>query len=252
MTTRIGPLDAEVTDPESDKFTAPLVLVHGLWERATAWRRFAGYLSHRGWRCVAVQRRRDAAADLAAHVRDLQAAIASLEAPPVVVGHDLGAVLAFQCADRARAVVGLAPLIGPPLAAPPAALAHAGSWLARLRGGALRAPAGRWRHAYPLRDVVEPAALVREVVAGALPAPLAIGETPCGVFVGEGDDVLSVTAARAFAQHVGGELALLAGAPHAILQAPGWESHVAAVHRWLVQRLGVGLLALYDEAMSPE
>src|ERR1700690_3328996 len=121
MATRIGPLLAEVSAPETDKFTAPLVLVHGLWERPPAWRRFAGYLVHRGWRCIALERRA-AALDIGAHLPDLRVAIATLDAPPVLVGHDVGAVLALHCADAARAVIALAPLIGPPFAAPPAAL----------------------------------------------------------------------------------------------------------------------------------
>jgi alpha-beta hydrolase superfamily lysophospholipase len=252
MTTRCGPLDAEITDPESDKFTASMVLVPGLWERAASWRRFAGYLSHRGWRCIAVERRIAAEADVATHLRDLQAAIATLAAPPVVVGHDLGAVLALHSAEHARAVVSLAPLIGPPLAALPAALAQAGSWLARLRGAPLRPPAGRWRLAYPLRDMAEPALLVRDVLAGTLPLPAAVGERPCAIFAGERDEVVPIAAARALAQHVGCELESFPEAAHALLQAPGWEAHVAAVHRWLVRHLGVDLLALYDEAMAPE
>jgi hypothetical protein len=89
-------------------------------------------------------------------------------------------------------------------------------------------------------------------LAGALPLPAPIGETPGGIFAGETDDVVPISASRALAQHTGGALEILPAAPHAILQAPGWESHVAAVHRWLIRRLGVDLLALYDEAMAPE
>src|SRR5262245_21398394 len=140
---RFGPLLAEITEPESERYTAPLLLLHGLWERASQWRRFAGYLAHRGWRCLALERRADVT-DLAEHVGDLRAAVAVLGSSPVIVGHDLGAVLALHCADRARAVVALAPLVGPPLAPPPPALLQAGSWFARWRGAPLRAPGGRW------------------------------------------------------------------------------------------------------------
>src|SRR5262245_39904138 len=115
MTQCFGPLAAEVTRPESEKFTVPLVLVHGLWERAAAWRRFAGSLAHRGWHCIALERR-DGAGDVAVHVADLRAALAGLDAPAVLLGHDLGANLALACGDAARAVVALAPLIAPPFA----------------------------------------------------------------------------------------------------------------------------------------
>src|SRR5215831_4692050 len=162
MAVRFGPLRAEVTDPESERFTAPLVLVHGLWAGAAVWRRFAGYLAHRGWRCIALERRADAGLDLGAHADDLGAAIAALDAPPVVVGHDLGALLALRCAEGGRAVVALAPLV-----APPHALQRAGTWLTRWRGTALSPPPV----GYPLRDRTEPAALIKQVLAGELTPP---------------------------------------------------------------------------------
>lgn len=252
MPIRLGPLLAEVTDPESEKFTAPLVLVHGLWERAPAWRRFAGYLAHRGWRCFAVERRADASADLTVHAGDLRAALAALAAPPAVIGHDLGAVLALHCADAARAVVALAPLAGPPFAAPPGALQRAGSWLTRLRGAPLRAPRGRWRSAYPAGDITEPAPLVWQVLAGEPKLPVPASAVPRAVFVPQDDEITSAAAAHAIAQHVGAELYVVRGAGHAVLSAPGWETHVAGVHRWIIQRLGVDLLAFYEEAMQTE
>ncbi len=251
MRSRLGPLQAEVIDPESEKFTAPMVLVHGLWERAPVWRRFAGYLAHRGWRCVAVERRAEAA-DLAAHVRDLRAAMTALAAPPVVVGHDLGAGLALHCADVARAVIALAPLVGPPIATPPDVLRHAGTWLARWRGAPLRAPRGRWRSAYPVRDVAEPAALVRQVLAGDPRLAVPASAVPRAVFALQDDEITAVAAAQALAQHVGAELQVIGGAGHAVLSAPGWEASVAAVHRWIIQRLGVDLLAFYEDAMQTE
>jgi pimeloyl-ACP methyl ester carboxylesterase len=251
MNDRIGPLRAEVTHPESEKFTAPLLLVHGLWERARAWRRFAGYLAHRGWRCIAVERRDDVV-DVEAHVADLRAAIAALDAPPVVLGHDLGALLALRCADTARAVVALAPLVGRPLAEPSPAFAAAGTWLARRRSGFLRAPRGRWRSAYPNRDVAEPSALLRQIRAGEPVLAPPSGAAPCTVFAVQADTVTAAAAAEALARHVHADLQLVPGLGHAALDAPGWEAVVAAVHRWIIQHLGTDLLALYEESMWPE
>jgi len=248
MAVRFGPLRAEVTDPESERFTAPLVLVHGLWAGAAVWRRFAGYLAHRGWRCVALERRADAELHLGAHADDLDAAIAALDAPPVVVGHDLGALLALRCAERARAVVALAPLVTPPLAAPPQALQRAGTWLTRWRGGPLSPPP----LGYPLRDRTEPAALIKQVLAGELPPPSPSGVAPRAVCAVQDDPITAMPAARALADHVGAELHVLPGADHCAVLAPGWEAHVAAIHRWIIQRLGVDLLALYDESMQTE
>jgi pimeloyl-ACP methyl ester carboxylesterase len=247
--TRFGPLDAEVTRPETDKFTAPLVLVHGLWDRATVWRRFAGYLAHRGWHCIALGRR-GAVSDVATHVSDLRAAISALDAPPVIVGHDLGATWALHCADLARAVVALAPLMAPPLAPPSPALRNAGTWLARVRGAPLRAPRGAWRSAYPNRDLVEPAGLVAQLLSGVAPPPAPPNTIPCTVMAMDGDEVTATNDAQALAQHVGAQFQILHGA-HSI-DSPTWESTVASVHRWIIKQLGVDLLALYEESIQPE
>ena len=246
MPTSIGQLAVEVTEPESPRFTASLLLVHGLWERAAAWRRFAGYLAHRGWRCVAVDLGGDG--DLAARAAALRGTIAALGAPPVLLGHDLGATLALQSAEMARAVVALTPLLGPPHAEPAPPLYAAGTWLARRRGTPLRAPRGRWHALYPTDDLCEPALLVRAVAGGALRLTPVPATVPAIVFAAERDPLLDPRQARAVADLVGAELSVLGGVGHAVLDEPGWESGVAAIHRWIVQRLGVDLLALYDEA----
>ena len=251
MAIQFGPLLAEVIDPESEKFTSSLVLVHGLWERAVAWRPFAGYLAHRGWRCIALQRRNDPAAGMKEHVDDLRAALGAVGPGPVVIGHDLGALLALHCLDRARAVVALAPLVGPPLGRPSLALERAGNWLTRWRGGALSAPRGRWRAGYPSRDIGEAAALLRQVAAAySLPPPNPT--VAAAVFAVQDDPITPLSAAGALAEHVGAELQVFSGSEHRVMLTPGWEARVAAVHRWIVQRLGVDLLALYDESMNPD
>jgi len=248
---QLGPLIAEITNPESEKFTAALLLVHGLWERAVTWRRFAGYLSHRGWRCLAVERRAQTT-EVAAQAAELRLALAALDAPPIIVGHDLGAVLALSCCDAARAVVALAPLVGPPLGPPPVALRHAGSWLARRRGAALAAPRGRWSTAYPERSVAEPAALVGQIVNRGCELATPRSAAPRAVFAAEQDEVTPLSAAQALAQRADAELQVLHGSGHALLSAPGWETSVAAIHRWMIRHSGVDLLALYDEAMQDE
>ncbi len=244
----VGPLLAEITAPESEKFTAPLVLVHGLWDSPAVWRRWAGSLAHYGWRCVAVARR-EVAGGIDAHARDLRAAIAALAAPPVIIGHDLGALLALHCADGSRAVVALAPLVAAPAGAPHA-LDRAGTWLARWRGAPLRPPRGRWRGAYPGSGRRESAALIGALVADRAPLVLPSPSAPCGVFAVAGDEVTAVADAARLAQRIGADFEVVPGTSHAALTTPGWESRVAAVHRWIIRRLGVDLLALFDEAMQ--
>jgi pimeloyl-ACP methyl ester carboxylesterase len=245
MPSQLGPLPVEIIAPETDKFTAPLLLVHGLWSGAPAWRRFAGYLAHRGWRCHAVEARGE---DMGARLDGVRAAIAALDAPPVIVGHDLGGLLALRCAGAARAVVALAPLPVAPLGDPGAVLRGAGTWWERWRGAPLRPPRGAASAAYPDRRRSESAALLAALQCGEghpspPPAPV-----PAAIFAGERDVVLTPGHATAMARALGAEAHVLPGAGHALLNDAGWEAHVAAVHRWIVRRLGVDLLALYDEA----
>lgn len=244
MPPSLGPLPVEVTEPESAKFTAPLVLVHGLWERAAVWRRFAGYLAHRGWRCLAVELSGETfGGDVAARIGALRAALAAADSTPIVVGHDLGAQLASRCADATRALVAIAPLVGAP-----EALRAAGTWLARRRGAPLRPPRGQWRENYADAEVREPAALIAHILAGALQAPPPSAPVPAAVFASARDPLLDEPLARRFADAIGADFHLLQQPGHAVLNRDGWEGSVAAIHRWIIQRLGVDLLALYDEA----
>src|SRR5262249_21759411 len=160
--------------------------------------------------------------------------ISALDAPAVIIGHDLGAPLALYCADLARAVVALAPLVIPPLAPAAPALHRAGTWLARVRGAPLRAPRGASRTAHPSPDQAEPARLVRQLLSGVAPPPAPPSAIPCTVIAMDGDEVTSANDARALAQHVGAQFQALHGA-HSI-DSPTWESTVASVHRWIIKQ----------------
>lgn len=249
MERRLGPLRAEHTRGEGGKFTVPVVLVHGLWETAAAWLPFVGYLSHRGWDCFALHLR---GAETVAMLRaDVQDAIAELDAAPVLIGHDLGALLALDVAAQARAVVALAPLVLPPVSrAPPAALAHAGNWITRWRGRALAPPRGRWRTDYDSSGASLPAVLVRELRARPWPVAALGARVPALVLAGAQDSVTDPAAAQALATVVGARCEIDDGG-HALV-GPGWEARVSRIHRWAVRELGEDLLALYAEAMEQD
>jgi pimeloyl-ACP methyl ester carboxylesterase len=255
MERRIGRLRADVIEPESAKFTAPLVLIHGLWSTTSLWHAFVGYLVHRGWLCVSVHLRRDGSSappsSLGEHLENLRSVVQALPAPPVVMGHDLGGLLAFLIADATTAVVSLAPLVPRPLA--PLALGGP-SWTDRFLRRPLRAPRGRWRAAYPpqAHRGDEPTGLLRELLGDDVRVPALDGTRPGLIVVGDRDPVTAVPAARAFAGAVGAELRVEGGAGHALPVEPGWERRVSDVHRWIVQQLGRPLLALYDESLDTE
>src|SRR5947208_1340178 len=115
-------LSADIVRPESARYTTSLLCIPGLWAGPDVWRAFAAYLAHRGWESNLLDVRAldagvaERAAAVAAHA-------AALPTPPVLLGHDLGSLVALAAAARTRtaAVVLLAPLV--PGSAPARALA---------------------------------------------------------------------------------------------------------------------------------
>jgi pimeloyl-ACP methyl ester carboxylesterase len=252
MERRIGALRCEVVDPESAKFTAPLLLLHGLWSTPHIWRPFTGYLAHRGWLSVAphLQAHAEDMASVASHERAIGAVIAALPATPVIIGYDLGGLLALRLAHAAAAVVAIAPLVPYPLATPSSALHGAGTWLERLLNRPRRAPRGRWKVSYPAahHPRYEPAALLDELGGARVDLSAHTPGIPALVLVGDQDPVTPPAAAGTVAKRVNAELRVETGANHALPVDPGWEQRVSAIHRWIVQSIGQQLLALFDES----
>ncbi len=118
----LAALRAEVSAPDRIKFTAPCLLLHGLWSGSWMWQAVAGALSQRGWECWALDLRgRPGSRPVTAigtirledYVADITDATQGLWAPPVIWGHGLGALLAMLTAAEVqpRALVLLAPLL---------------------------------------------------------------------------------------------------------------------------------------------
>jgi pimeloyl-ACP methyl ester carboxylesterase len=147
-------------------------------------------------------------------------------------------------------------------------------WLAPLRPGGL-----------PLRRIVSPWAVLRALLTGAdVPRPPAdraaslLGEgtpgllaqeagpvvvgmvrgraqvAPAGVATlllsGECDTLLPPPQASRLADEVGGESAVLPGAPHWLLGPKHWLACASHLHRWLVHGFGESLLEIYAETMA--
>src|SRR5437879_3501040 len=117
-------LSADIVRAESARYTTSLLCIPGLWSAPLVWRGFASYLAHRGWESHLLDVR---AVDggIATRAAAVAAHAAALSAPPVLIGHDVGGVVALAAAARApaAAVVLLAPVV--PGSAPARAPARA-------------------------------------------------------------------------------------------------------------------------------
>jgi pimeloyl-ACP methyl ester carboxylesterase len=261
MQRRVGQVVAESIAAESAKFTASMLLIPGFWCAASVWRRFMGYLAHRGWACHALSLRGPAeagrggaigAVQFADYADDVRKVIDSCEAPPVVVGHDLGGLLALACGSSARAVVALAPVVPRAIAATAhPALTGMGARVAMLRSGPLVAPRGRVAAAYfgggaPGGIRSDSGRVARELASSAfrLPPTCAL---PALVLAGERDAFCPPDAVEHLARHYGATFRSVEGASHAMPWEPGWERRVSEIHRWLIQTLGEPLLLPRDE-----
>ncbi len=276
MEKHLGSPSVEVTLPERPKFTAPLVLVHGLWAGRWSWQAYAAYLAHRGWECWALDLRgrppsgagsRVGGFSLQDYAEDVVRVGQELGRAPVLVGHGLGVLVVLRAALDlpVQALVALAPVVPRgwtekwippylfvrlrtlpallgrrPLPPPPWTLAS--RFL--LAGLAPSLQKRIWSCLVP-----DSGALVYSCVRGRLPFWTLPASLPCLVVAGTEDPLTPPVVAQRLAQRLQGDYLERPGQGHWLLEGEGWEGTVDAVHRWLVKRLGESLL-LPSEAME--
>lgn len=252
-------LRVESVAGEGNKFTAPLVLVHGLWATSMVWRRAMGFLAHRGWHCHALTMPRerwissaDASAEYEAALKRL---ILGLDAQPVLIGHDLGAWGVLRCRSLARAAVALAPLIPPVVSHVPLPIRLPRRWLPWVEREALQAPRSKagvsfFAAGVPGEAVSEPRVFVEHLLRGDWGIPGA-SPVPALVVGGKADEITPIDSARKLAQNVGADFVAV-DASHAMIWSPGWEQHFGEVHRWLIRSLGESLLVPPEAEDEPD
>jgi pimeloyl-ACP methyl ester carboxylesterase len=252
-------LKHETIPAEGSRYEACLVFVPGLWAGPRIWWGFASFLAHRGWECQLLDV--SPLADLAARTAAVAEYAAALPVRPVLIGHDAGALIALAAAPggNALAAVLVAPLLpgsGPvralTLGVPGLLRTFLGRPVPAPRQGGVELPWGGLP-ATVRTDVErtlgpEPAAVIRELARGRTP-PRPAG-VPTLLLAGDRDPLLPSVDRAALAQLTGADSHILEGMGHWPLAGPGWQTAVAAAHRWLVQRLGASLLTLYEEAMA--
>lgn len=270
MERRIKDIRVEETLPERSKFTSPLLFIHGLWAGHWSWQAYAGYLAHRGWECWAIDLRgRPVQAvgkiSLQDYVDDVAEVTGALETQPILIGHDLGGLVALSVAAslRVRALVMLAPLVprgwtaaalfpflfirlktlpallwGRPLAPPPWALASR----CLLAGLPPTIQQRVWSRLVP-----DSGALVHNLVRGRLSFPALPELPPLLVTAGAEDQLTPALAARQLAERLHADYQEHPERGHWLLEGPGWEETAASIHRWLVKSLGESLLLPTEE-----
>jgi len=274
MERHLAHLRLEVSLPERNKFTAPLLLLHGLWAGSWMWQAMAAALSVRGWECWALDLRGrpgsrpvDALGKirLEDYVEDVVAVAQQMWAPPIVCGHDLGGLLALLTIARInpRAVICLAPLF--PRSwndnfRSPAPLVRFGAVPALLWGRPLSPPPLTMSRDFLFNGV--PAAAHAQlhsrlqpdsgVVARALTReqiPFLPGVDSCPVLVlgGDTDGMSPTTTLRWLAQHLHAEHRDYPGQGHWFFLGEQGKTCAADLHRWLVRTLGETLLVPLEE-----
>jgi len=241
-------------EPESDRYRAELLFVRGLWVDGGIWRAAAAGFAHRGWRCVVVDRPEPSGdprdRDAPGWAEVVADAVRTRAAKPIVIGHDAGALVALDLASRGlvRGVVAVAPLLDGlrPVLTPLARL------LLRLRPDASVVPPPAFSHGYfaripaeqhaALRSGLRPerADFLRAIERLAMPpGPSA----PALLVAQQADEVAPQLHVEICARGIEADLLRLQGSHWPMLE-PRVDDWVTQIHRWIIKRVGHGLLVL--------
>ena len=270
MKQRLAAYTAEVLFPEREKFTAPLLLLPGLWTGSWIWQEVAWGFSQRGWACWALdlyephaaRRRGDISLD--DHLTTITTAAATFDCPPIVIGFDLGSLLSLLVATRVqpRALICISPMLP-------------GHWQPDLRPALplvrlATLPALLWNRAHPppsrrlardflfhtlpaglpdqLYDQLEPDSgrVVRTLTRGQTDFPTTPLPCPSLIVWGQEDRMVPAPVVSRLADTLHATSLSYPDQGHWLLAGPQAASLVAGVHRWLVHSLGEALL------LSPE
>jgi pimeloyl-ACP methyl ester carboxylesterase len=249
----------------------PLLFVHGAWHGAWCWEQhFLRYFGDRGWTVKALDLRGHGEAwgrerlrwtRLSEYVEDVAAAAATMDAPPVVVGHSMGGAIVQKYLETHAAPAAVLLASVPPAGVLMTTLRFAGRHpLKFLKTNALMS----------LWPVVETPELAQEMLfpssmregevrsfherlqdesylayldmmAFNLPKPSAVPKLPMLVVGGSADRTFTPKEVRATAAAYGAELAIFPDLAHDLMLGPGWQLVAGRVDTWLRSGLEVGV-----------
>jgi pimeloyl-ACP methyl ester carboxylesterase len=249
-----------VIEPESERYRADLIFVHGLWVGSSVWRAAVAGFAHRGWRCLLLDLPPGHGADPGASwPRFVADVVRERDVKPIVIGHDAGALLALDLAVRGsvRGVIAVAPLLEGLRPVLPATTRAA---LRLRRGAAPVAPPG-WQQPYferiPAEHAAvaqralrpEPVAWLRAVERLTEPAAPAV---PALLVAQQADAVASQLLLEICARGIEADFLRCKGGHWPMLEG-AVDEWVTQLHRWIIKRIGHGLLILRgDEDLVDE
>ncbi len=242
---------------ESGRYATPLLLLPDLWAGPESWSTMAGFLGHRGWEGASVDLR-GIIGGLEARIAAVAAHVSRLPSAPVLIGHGAGALVAAGVA-RIRPPAALV-LVAPSLTGSDGVRRLAWRWDAVVDlvfGRSCRPPTGRVAAGVfgelPDRIVAalgpDDRGAVLDVVRGRAMPPGAV-PVPTVVLAGQRDPICPPDRAGDLASSLQADVEIVPDAGHWLIADAQWMTTANVLHRWLVRRLGEGLLELYAEAMA--
>jgi pimeloyl-ACP methyl ester carboxylesterase len=101
----------------------PLLFIHGAWHAAWCWVNFLDFFAAKGYRALAVSLRghgssapstRRRGASFTDYIADVESVVATLDVPPVVIGHSMGGLIVQKYLESNDAPAGVLIASGPP------------------------------------------------------------------------------------------------------------------------------------------
>lgn len=241
-----------VLPPESERYRAELLFLHGLWVDSRIWRGVAAGFAHRGWTCLLADPAASSAESEALSGRSrAEAAVRGREIPPVVIGHDAGALVALDLAARGlvRAAVAVAPLLD----GSAAVRSRAARLLLRLRPDGAPVPPPDPGHPYfahvtdarraELSGALAPetAGALREADLLATPSRPSV---PALLVAAADDPVSSPVLVEICARGIEADFLRVPRGGHWPMLDPRADEWITQVHRWIIRSAGQDLLVL--------
>ena len=253
--------------PEAPNFRTPLVLLHGLWTGSWCWHTWATHFSNLGWECWAPNFRGRVGEKLyetlkrlsfSDCVEDVGRLVRSCSLPPVVLGINIGAVVALKMAEEAQVSALILACPSPPqnlnIPRVPAQrrlrLKYFPLLLLRrpfrleekdLRTNFLASLPENLQVEVYKRTVPESIHLIQEFFNPGV--ELETNRLRCPIFVlgGNEDIITPVATSEAIARWLGADFTSYSRQGHWIIEHNG-EVIVRDIHRWIVQKLGDKIL----------